>query len=360
MFKMISSASGATGGVLSADTVRNASTVSGDAQKAAISQMIAKLDSVGMPPDQSAKLILDQYKQAGILTPALMNQVQQQVSEFSKIKTNQPTLDTQMQALQRMSQMGQAGLTPDERAQQRLLQQQVQQSNNANQQSIIQNMQARGQQGSGAEIAARLGSSQGAANQASSAADQVSSLAAQRALQAIAQTGGMAGQINQQQFGQQAAIAGNQDQMQRFNTQNQMAINQQNVQNANQGQLYNLNTAQRISDQNVGQINQEQYHALERQRQNWLDKLQYAQAYAQPLQQYGTAAAQQAYGENMARAQGISSGFGALSSYAGQQSNQNPTQQKQQKDPSQQYAGEPSDSSSNSGGGMMSMASMFA
>jgi hypothetical protein len=273
MFKMISSAAGATGGVLSADSVRNASTTAGDAQKAAISQMIAKLDAVGMPPDQSAKLILDQYRQAGILTPDLMNQVQQQTSQFAQLKTNQPTLDVQMQALQRMSQLGQAGLTPDERSQQRLLQQQNQQANNANQQSIIQNMQARGIQGGGAEIASRLGASQNAANQGSSAADQVSSMAQQRALQAIAQSGGMAGRINQQQFGQQATIAGAQDQMNRFNVQNQMAINQQNVNAANQAQAANLANSQQISNANVGATNQEQYDQLARQRQLWQEKM---------------------------------------------------------------------------------------
>jgi hypothetical protein len=286
------------GEIIGGLTGQEHSQAAGDAQKAAINQMIAKLDAVGMPPDQSAKLILDQYRQAGILTPDLMNQVQQQTSQFAQLKTNQPTLDVQMQALQRMSQLGQAGLTADERSQQRLLQQQNQQANNANQQSIIQNMAARGIQGGGAEIASRLGASQNAANQGSSAADQVSAMAQQRALQAIAQSGGMAGQINQQQFGQQATIAGAQDQMNRFNVQNQMAINQQNVNTQNQAQAANLANAQQISNANVGATNQEQYDQLARQRQLWQEKMQYAGAYAAPLQAYGQAG----YGQEMSKA----------------------------------------------------------
>lgn len=269
------------------------SQAAGDAQKEAIGQMIAKLDAVGMPPDQSAKLILDQYKQAGILTPALMDQVNQQVSQFQSVKSDPTAMNMQYQALQRMSQLGQAGLTPDERAQQRLLQGQVQQQNNSNQQSIIQNMAQRGQQGSGAEMAARLGASQGAANQASSGADRVSSMAAQRALQAIGQTGGMANQLESQQFGEQATKAGAMDQMNRFNTQNQMAINQANVGAQNQSKVANLANAQQVSNANVNATNQEQYKALDRQRQNWLDKMAYAGAYQQPLSEYGQAHAGQ-------------------------------------------------------------------
>lgn len=308
-------ATGALGGILGADESRSGATAAGNAQKAAIAAMIAKLDAIGMPPDQSAKLILDQYKQAGILTPQLEQQVQASVSDFSKIKTDEATRGMQVQALQRMAQLGKAGLTPDERAQMRQLQAQAAQQGQSAQQAIIQNLAARGQGGQGAEIAARLGASQGAAQQASSAADQVSALAAQRALQALGQQSSMAGQLRASDFGEEAQKAAAADQMNRFNVQNQMAINQRNVGASNVAQEANLSNLQNIQNANVGQSNQEKYNQLQRQRQNWLDKLSYAQAYASPLQQYGNAAAQQALGESSARAQGIASGFGGLSSY---------------------------------------------
>lgn len=265
----------------------------GDAQKEAIGQMIAKLDSVGMPPDQSAAIILDQYKQAGLLTPQLEQQVKDSVSSFQGIKTDQASRNMQTQALQRMAQYGKAGLTPDERAVLNQSRQSVQRDNEAKQQQIIQNMAARGQGGGGAELAARLAASQGSADQASQQADSVSSMAAQRALQAIGAQSNMAGQLRTQDFGEEATKANAQDQMNRFNVQNQMAINQRNTTVGNQAQAANLMNAQDLSNKNVGQNNQEKYNQLNRQRQNWLDKMSYAQAYMNPLGAYGQAHAGQ-------------------------------------------------------------------
>jgi len=314
MFGEIGAGLGIVGGILGADEARSGATAAGDAQKAAIGAMIAKLDAIGMPPDQSAAVILDQYKQAGLMTPQLEQQVHDSISEFHNIKTDKATRDMQVQALNRMAQYGQAGLTPDERAQQRQLQNEVQRQNEANQQSIIQNMAARGQGGSGAELAARLQASQGSANQASESADRISALAAQRALQAIGSQGSMANQLRGQDFSEEGTKAAAQDQMNRFNVQNQMSINQRNTAAQNAAQAANLENKQNISNMNIHQNNEEKYNQLQRQRQNWLDKLDYAQAYSQPLQNYGNASARQALGESNARTQGIASGFSGLAS----------------------------------------------
>lgn len=314
---LIQAAGGIAGGIAGGDANRESYTEAGDAQKAAILQMIDKLDKVGMPPDQSARLILNQYQQAGILTPQLEAMVHDQISQFGNIKQNTQATNFQSDALKRMSQLGQAGITPDERAQMRQLQSQAAQQGNSAQQAIVQNLAQRGMQGSGAEIAARLGASQNASNQASNSADQVSSMAAQRALQAMASGSNLAGQMEQQNFGEQATMANAQDQMNRFNTQNQMAINQRNVAANNNAQAANLANAQNISNQNVGQNNKELYNQLDRQRQNWVDKLAYAKAYQDPLGSYGKAASAQAYGEGQARADQIAGAFGAGSSFFG-------------------------------------------
>ena len=284
--------------------LRGQDTVSGgyDAQKASISAMIDKLDKVGMPPDQSALLILDQYQQAGILTPQLEQALQDSVTEFKNIKRDEGTRQFQVKALQQMAQYGRAGLTPDEAAEMRKARQGVQQDLEAKQQQIIQNLAARGQAGGGAEIAARLGASQAAADRASEEGDRISSLAAQRALQAIAQQSGMASNLRNQDYGEESARASAMDQMQRFNVQNQMGINQRNVASQNTAQAANLANKQSIANQNVGQSNQEKYNQLQRQRQNWLDKLAYAQSYQNPLQQYGQAGLQQAMSRGQSQA----------------------------------------------------------
>ena len=198
--QILSSVGGIAGGLLSGDARESAANRAADAQKQAVLMMIAKLDQVGMPPDQSAAVILDQFKQAGVLTPQLEEQVKAQVSEFQNVKVNKLARDTQIQALQQMRQYGKAGLTADERAQMRSNQLDVQRQLESAQQAIQQQMQARGQAGSGSELAARLLAAQGSANQASASADAVSSMAQQRALQAIMNQSNMAGSLASQQF----------------------------------------------------------------------------------------------------------------------------------------------------------------
>jgi len=258
-----------------------------DHQKNAIMQVIAKLDSVGMPPDQSAALVLAQFQQQGILTPQLEAMIGDSVSEFSKIKGNASLRDTQMKALQQMSKYGKAGLTPEERAEMNQSRQGVQRDLEAKNQQIAQEFQARGMGGAGQEMAQRLLASQAGADRASEEGDRISSLASQRALQAIAQSAGMAGQLRSQDFGEESAKADAVDQMQRFNVQNQMALNQRNVQAANQAQAGNLALKQSVADKNVTNTNEEKYDQLNRQRQFWDNKLRYAQAYTQPLMNYG-------------------------------------------------------------------------
>lgn len=258
-----------------------------DHQKNAIMQVIAMLDQAGAPPDQSALLLLEQYKQQGLLTPQLEAMVNDSVSEFSKIKGDSGLRDTQMKALTQMSKYGKAGLTPEERAQMQQSRQGVQRDLEAKNQQISQEMQARGMGGAGQEMAQRLLASQAGADRASEEGDRISSLASQRALQAIAQSSGMAGQLRGQDFEQDAAKASAADQMQRFNVQNQIDLNQRNVASSNAAQTANLANKQSLANQNVGNTNSEKYAQLDRQRQFWKDKMDRAAAYASPLMAYG-------------------------------------------------------------------------
>ena len=298
------------GGIIGGSAQRDAATQAGDAQKAALSAYFDKLDKVGMPPDQSALLILDQYQQAGLLTPQLEQAIADSANEFNNIKRNESARQQQINALRQMSQYGRAGLTPDEAAEMRKSRQGVQQDLEAKQQQIIQNLAARGQGGAGAEIAARLGASQAAADRQSEESDRVSSMAQQRALQALISQSSMAQQLRGQDYSEDAARAEAENQMKRFNKENQIGWQQRNVGAQNYAQEFNLRNLQRIKDTNVEQSNIEKYKQLDRQRQNWLDKLTYARSYAQPLQAYGDAAADQARGEQKALGSMWSEGLG--------------------------------------------------
>lgn len=317
-------ASGVASGLLGASGQKAAAQEAADAMKQMYGQYIAKLDAVGLPPDQSAAIILQQYQQAGQLTPELEQLIQASASEYNNIKTNQQLRDIQNQALQRMTQLGRAGLTPDERAQMRQAQAQVAQQGQATQQAIIQNLAARGQAGGGAEIAARLGASQSAAQQMSEAADRASGIGAQRALQAIASSGSMGSQMEQQQYSQEAQRAQAADVMNRFNFEAQIGRQQRNVAASNLAQSANLQNLQRIRDMNVQQANQELYNQQARQRQYWTDKLAYAQSYGAPLGAMGQAQAQAAQQIGQAGAnmwQGIGQAITGGLGYYGQQQN---------------------------------------
>lgn len=307
------------GGIIGGQAQRDAATQAGDAQKAALSAYFDKLDKVGMPPDQSALLILDQYQQAGLLTPQLEQAIADSANEFNNIKRNESARQQQINVLRQMSQYGRAGLTPDEAAEMRKSRQGVQQDLEAKQQQIIQNLAARGQAGGGAEIAARLGASQAAADRQSEEADRVSSLAQQRALQALISQSSMAQQLRGQDYSEDSARAEAENQMKRFNKENQIGLQMRNVTSQNQAQASNLANLQSLKNMNVQQANTEKYKQLDRQRQNWLDKLQYAQAYEPGLQRYGNAAAQQARGEQEALGSMWSEGLGgaakAISSF---------------------------------------------
>lgn len=316
--------SGIGGGLLGAGAQKKAAKESADAMKAMYAQYMAKLDAIGMPPDQSAAVILEQYRVAGQLTPELEQLIQASASEYNQIKTEQGLRDIQNEALNRMALMGRAGLTPDERAVMRQAQAQVAQQGQATQQAIIQNLAARGQAGGGAEIAARLGASQAAAQQTSEAADRASAMGAQRALQALSSTGSLGGQMEQQRFSQEAQRAQAADVMNRFNVEAQMGREQRRVAAANQAQAANLQNLQRIRDANVAQSNQELYNQLARQRQYWADKLSYAQAYGQPMGGMAQAQAQQAQQIGQAQAnmwQGLSQAVTGGLGYYGQQQN---------------------------------------
>lgn len=317
-------ASGIAGGLLGASAQKKAAQESADAMKAMYAQYIAKLDAVGMPPDQSAALFLNQYKQEKQLTPELEQLILAAASEYNQIKTQQGLRDIQNQALSRMAEMGRAGLTPDERAAMRQAQAQVAQQGQATQQAIIQNLAARGQAGGGAEIAARLGASQAASQQMSEAADRASALGAQRALQALSSTGGMAGQMEQQRYSQEAQRAQAADVMNRFNVEAQIGRQQRNVAAANAAQAANLQNLQNISNMNVEQANKELYNQQARQRQYWADKLDYARSYAAPISGMGQASAQQAQQVGQATAnmwQGIGQAVTGGLGYIGQQQN---------------------------------------
>lgn len=319
-------AAGIGGGLLSSSASKKAANRAADAMKAALAAAQKIIDEVGAPPDQSAPIILEQLRQAGVLTPELEAQVTAQPTAFQNIQEDTGLRDRQVKALSELSKRGRAGLTPEERAEFNKSRQEVQRDLQGKNEQIINDMAMRGQAGGGAEIAARMLATQEGADRASEEADRIQAAASQRALQAIMMESDAAGNIRGQDFQVASAKANAADEMNRFNTTNQIAINQRNVGTQNVAQEANLGNKQRIQDTNTSTKNAETYAQKERERQFWNDKLAYAQARTAPILGMGQVNAQQAQQVGQANANmwsniggGAAAGFGALSNYYAKQ-----------------------------------------
>jgi hypothetical protein len=250
----MSAAGGVVGGIIgqgqSAGAAGNAN------NQANISNQI--LQQIGQAPDVSAPLILQQYKQAGLLTPEMEANITAQAPQA--IGSDATAVNAQTQALQQMQQRANGGLSAGDRAALAQSNLSAQGAVQGRLGSIAQNLQQQGLSDSGSKLAMQLAAAQGGQNTAASNANQIAQQAQQAAIQASGQAAGLGGQIEAQQFGQGLQNQQAQTQMQRFNIQNQLGVQQQNTQAANQAQAGNLANAQQASNANVTAGNQQLYN----------------------------------------------------------------------------------------------------
>jgi len=287
-----------------------------DRARAAMAQAWQEINAVGAPPDLSAEIIREKLKQVGIYNPKLEDAITQDVSKLSQIKEDPGLRGAQTQALQLLQQRGSTGLSPEDRAAYNQIRNQVAKEDTGRRQRIMQQMAERGMSGSGAELAAQLQSAQSSDQALSESGDRLAAMASQNALQALTSAGNLGGQIRGQDFDVNRTRAAAEDELNRFNTSNQVTRQQRNVASQNQGQLFNLTEQQRIQDENTRMLNAERDRQALAKRQNWLDRMSQAQAKANALTGQAQAAQQQADAtkQNWANA---ASGLGGLSSQFG-------------------------------------------
>lgn len=221
-----------------------------------------------------------QYELAQLLgeySPELEQLVELGPTEFEDVAADPRLAVAQMQALETLSDLGETGLTSGEQAALREVRRNVAGEEQARQNAILQEFARRGQGGAGMELAARLQSSQSAADRGSAESDRLMQLAQDRALQAITQGAGLAGNIRSQDFGEQAQIASAQDAIARFNAQNQQALQARNTEARNQAQLRNLSERQRIAEQNTATRNLQQDVNKDLANQRFNQQIQRAQ-----------------------------------------------------------------------------------
>ena len=287
-----------------------------DAAQGAMNAAAAKIAAIGAPPDQSAAIIRKELQSAGVYTPQLEQAITQSSSQLANLKESGQTRAAQVGALQMLQQRGNTGLTPEDRAAYNQLRRQSATEGQAKVQQILQQAQMRGQAGGGAELAAQLSAAQSGDQNLSEGGDRLAANASKNALEAMTSAGGLAGQVRGQDFSVNSAKAQAADELNRFNTQNQISRQARNTANSNAAQQANLGNAQRIQDFNTAQANEEKLRQLAAQRQNWVDKAQLAGMQASALN--GQASQLNASGQQKADSIGkIGSGLAGIAGAVG-------------------------------------------
>ena len=311
---------GAIGGIIGG--LAGNSIASGDFSTArgAADQAYQEMLAIGVPPETAKPLVLQKFQQAGQLTPQLEQYINQGPSAVAGISEDPALKQRQMSALNLITQRSTGGLDAGDRQKLNEMQNQVAKDQEAKQQQIIQQYQQRGMGGAGAELAAALQQSQAGANQSSAEGDKIAALASQNALQAALQSGQLAGNIRTQDFNVADTKASAQDQMNRFNIQNQQAAQQRNIASQNQAQQYNLTNAQNLSNANTGMTNEETARQNQAKVDDWNNQIKRArlrsgtyQEKSNDFQNRGQRTANQYATIGSALGQGIGAAMGAPS-----------------------------------------------
>jgi hypothetical protein len=217
---------------------------------------IARTDAIKLP--ELEKLFLDQLSSAGELTPELEQAILQQSSAMEGVSTDPRLKSQQMSALEQLAGIAETGMSPADQAAFELARRNSAQEEQARQGQILQEMQARGQGGSGIELISRLKSNQSAADRLQEAQLQQAQAQQQARMQALGQVGNLSSQVREQDFGEQERIARATDMINQFNAQNQQGVQSRNVGSKNQAMQANLQNQQNILNQNVGLRNKQQ------------------------------------------------------------------------------------------------------
>lgn len=215
-------------------------------------------------------------------------------SEMQGVSTDPRLADAQMGALSQLTEIGETGLLPGERAALNQARRGAAAESQAKSAQLLDEYARRGMGGSGSELAARLQSAQSGGDRLSQENDRLMQMAQQRALSAISQQGNLAGQIRGQSFGEQSDVAQAQDAINRFNTANQQSVQQRNVGANNAATQRNLSEQQRIGEARAGQKNMAQQYNKELQQQQFSNQLNLAAGRAGQFTGAANASQQQA------------------------------------------------------------------
>lgn len=228
-----------------------------EAANQARAQALKAFLQINVPDPQKQKIIFQKYQSTGQLDPQLEQAFNQSQTALNNVQVDPRLKAAQMGALSKMQNIGDSnGLDAEAQAQTTQALNQANTNEQGNRNAIVQNYAQRGLGGSGASLAAQLSADQQQANTSANAGVLAASGAQSRALQAMQNSATLAGNMSSTDYNQQSQKAQAADAINKFNTQNQQQVANQNVLTSNQAQAANLTNKQAISNANVGVTNQ--------------------------------------------------------------------------------------------------------
>lgn len=251
-----------------------------DAAAKSSAQAIEYLKSVGVPSIEAQQIVMNNPEFVSQFTPEAETTQQLGSSAMENVSTDPRLAQAQMSALTSLQEQGENPLTAMEKAQLNSNRRSVASEEQARQGAILQDMAARGAGGSGAELAARLSSSQSATQRAGEQADSLAAMSQQRALQAIAAGGELGGSIRGQEFGEGTAKASAADAIAQFNAANAQNVEARNVAAKNAAGATAAATKQELEGIRANNSNQQQIYNKNLLQTNYQNQIQKASGLA--------------------------------------------------------------------------------
>ena len=205
------------------------------------------LQGIRVPSIEEQKIVLEELRSAGQLTPELEQTITQGDSEYKNISSDPRLKDAQLAALSELQDIGSAGgMRAVDKARFNEMTGELNRNEKANRDAIMQDFARRGEASSGNSLAAQLMNQQGSAERASQRGMELKAQAEQQALEALMKGGDLAANMQSNEFNQKARAADAQDSINRFNATNRQSVMGSNVDRRNSAQEANLTNSHRI------------------------------------------------------------------------------------------------------------------
>jgi hypothetical protein len=214
-------------------------------------EMMDRINAIQVPGMEQLTFTPEELQYLGDFSPEQLQTYMLEKSAMENVAVDPRLKTEQMKALDKVSQLADQGFSDEDMMAFNIARQQAAGEAEAKQGQILQNMQARGQGGSGNELISRLTSAQNSANQLSLEQQKQAMAQAEARKQALTMLANQSGSMRNQDFGEQSAIAQAKDVVNQINTRNQQDVARYNVGSSNQAGQRNLETKQGLSSSNV-------------------------------------------------------------------------------------------------------------